>query len=79
MLGEELRSNPMHLGSLIMNGRRMLMRPDMPALTVLVQTLPVGLVHHPSFSREAPDIRPDSDRDSSSSDQRQVASTGDSA
>ena len=53
MLVEELRGIPMHLGSLIMNGRRMLMCPDMPALMLLAQALPVGFAHNPSFSREA--------------------------
>ena len=45
----------------------MLMRPDMPVLMLLVQTLPVGFAHNPSLSQEAPDIRPDSNRDSNSS------------
>jgi hypothetical protein len=57
----------------------MLMRPDMPALMLLVQTLPVGFAHNPSLSQEAPDIRPESNRDSNSSNQRQAAATGDSA
>ena len=53
MLVEELRSILVHPGSLVMNGRRMLMCPDMPALMLLVQPLPVGFAHVPSLSREA--------------------------
>ena len=47
MLIEELRSIPMHLGSVVMNGRRMLICPDKLALMLLVQPLPVGLAHNP--------------------------------
>lgn len=54
MLVEELRGILVHRGSLIMNGRRMLMRSDMPALMLLVLTLPVSFAHNPSLSREAP-------------------------
>jgi len=53
MLVEELRGILVHRGSLIMNGRRMLMRPDMPALMLLVLSLPVSFAHNPSLSREA--------------------------
>lgn len=53
MLVEELRSILVHLGSLVMNGRRMLMGPGVPALMLLAQALPVGFAHHPSLSREA--------------------------
>jgi hypothetical protein len=53
MLVEELRSILMHLGSVVMNGRRMLMCPNMPALMLLVQALPVGFAHNPSVSRKA--------------------------
>ena len=53
MLVEELRSILMHLGSLVMNGRRMLMCPNMPALMPLVQELPVRFAHNPSVSRKA--------------------------
>jgi len=54
MLVEELRGILVHRGSLIMNGRRMLMRPDMPSLNLLVLALPVSFAHNPSVSREAP-------------------------
>ena len=50
MLVEELRSILMHLGGLVMNGRRILMCPDMPTLMLLVQALPVGFAHNPRLS-----------------------------
>ena len=53
MLVEELRSILMLRGSLVMNGRRMLMCLDMPALMLLVQPLLVGFAHNPSLSQEA--------------------------
>jgi hypothetical protein len=56
MLVEELRGSLVHRGSLVMNRRRVLMRPDMPALTLLVQALPISFAHNPSLSRETPDI-----------------------
>src|SRR5215469_3314310 len=52
MLVEELRSILVHRGSLIMNGRRVLMRPDMPALLLRVLALSVGFAHNSSLSRE---------------------------
>ena len=64
MLVEELRSIPMHLGSMVMNGRRMLICPDKLALMLLVQPLPVGFAHNPSLSWESAEHkacqRPDS-------------------
>jgi hypothetical protein len=53
MLVEELRSIPMHLSSLVMNERRMLICPDKLALILLVQALPVGFAHNPSLSWES--------------------------
>ena len=52
MLVEELRSIPVHLGSLVMNGRCMLICPGKLALMRIVQALPVGFAHHPSLLRE---------------------------
>ena len=57
MLVEEPRSILMHLGSPVMNGRRMLMCPSMPALMLLVQPLLVGFAHNKSLSPEAPGHR----------------------
>ena len=53
MLVEELRSILMHRGSLVMNERRMLMCPGMPAPMIVVQPLLVGFAHNSSLSREA--------------------------
>ena len=54
MLVEQFRSILVRLGSLVMNGRRMLMCPGMPARMLLVQALPVGFANNPSLSREVP-------------------------
>ena len=54
MLVEQFRSMLVHLCSLVMNERRMLIYAGTPALMLLVQALPVGFAHNPGLSREVP-------------------------
>jgi len=55
MLVEELRGILVHLSSPVMNGRRMLMCPGMPALMLLLQAFCVVFAHNASFSQEVPE------------------------